>query len=93
MDDAPAAEKAEDMLPHAAGLDIGPSIRQPAAAAHISTAREREEHGLSQDVSHVLTDLVRSLQQKAQFAEPPVAEAAVASLQSCAHLTLGISAR
>lgn len=72
MDDAPAAEKAEDMLPHAAGLDIGPSIRQPAAAAHISTAREREEHGLSQDVSHVLTDLVRSLQQKAQFAEPPV---------------------
>ena len=59
-------------MPHAAGLDYGPSIRQPAVAAHISTARKREEHGLGQDVSHVLTDLVKSLQQKAQFAEPPV---------------------
>ena len=58
-------------MPHAAGLDYGP-IRQPAVAAHISTARKREEHGLGQDVSHVLTDLVKSLQQKAQFAEPPV---------------------
>jgi hypothetical protein len=56
MYDAPAAKKAEDMLPHTAGLDYGPSIRQPAVAAHISTARKREEHGLGQDVSHILTD-------------------------------------
>ena len=60
------------MLPHVAGLDYGPSIRQPAVAAHISTARRREVHGLGQDVSHVLTALVKGLQQKAKLADPPV---------------------
>ena len=84
MYDAPAAKKAEDMLPHAAGLDYGPSIRQPGVAAHISTARRREVHGLGQDVSHVLTDLVKGLQQKAQFADPPVVSHILFAALQCA---------
>lgn len=69
--DGPAAKKEEDMRPHAPGLDWGPALVDLRTAAHVSTAMNRKVHGLGQNVSHLLTDLVVQLQEKHKLSLDP----------------------
>ncbi|DBA77828.1 TPA: hypothetical protein ACH3X1_009185 [Trebouxia sp. C0004] len=60
--EGPATLKAETMRPHAHGLDFGPSLVNTNVTAHLSTKRNRQVHSLGQHISHILTDLIVSLQ-------------------------------
>ena len=65
MSDAFAARQAEEMRPHAAGLESGPSIELANVAAQNLTGLQRNVH------SNVVTDLVKKLPETAKY-EPPV---------------------
>lgn len=69
--DGPAALKAENMRPHAQGLDFSPSLVNINVTAHMSTERNRQVHNLGHNISHVLTDLVVALQEENKHATKP----------------------